>query len=290
MTRTADGPAGEPGAVRAEQDHRKYRRPEPSFVRAVATALGDARTVLEVGDGAVSSVPADRAVTAATSTNAIDTDAASDTDATTDTDSDTDTDTDTDPTRRLRRRDADADATDGSGTWALPFPADRFDAAVVTFPVEGWVDPERGLAEVRRVTRGPIVVLTSDPDRVPDFWLAEYAPEVTAAEAGRYPPVGRIAAALAGDTVTTTPLPIPFTCVDGFSEAYYARPERLLDAAARRADPAWGLVDELTARRSVAALRNALDSGDWDRAHGALRTQPSRVGSLVLVTAVPPRA
>ncbi|MGG7306500.1 class I SAM-dependent methyltransferase [Curtobacterium sp. AB451] len=267
MTRTADGPAGEPGAVRAEQDHRKYRRPEPSFVRAVATALGDARTVLEVGDGAVSSVPADRAVTAATSTNAIDTDAASDTDVTT-----------------------DADATDGSGTWALPFPDDRFDAAVVTFPVEGWVDPERGLAEVRRVTRGPIVVLTSDPDRVPDFWLAEYAPEVTAAEAGRYPPVGRITEALAGDTVTTTPLPIPFTCVDGFSEAYYARPERLLDAAARRADPAWGLVDELTARRSVAALRNALDSGDWDRAHGALRTQPSRVGALVLVTAVPPRA
>ena len=67
------------------------------------------------------------------------------------------------------------------------------------------------LAEVRRVTQGPIVVLTSDPDRVPDFWLAEYAPEVTAAEAGRYPPVGRIAAALAGDTVTTTPLPLPRT-------------------------------------------------------------------------------
>jgi SAM-dependent methyltransferase len=243
VTRTTDGSAGDADSARIGQDHRKYRRPEPSFARAIAKALGDARTVLDVGAGAGSYEPTDREVTA-----------------------------------------IDATAED------LPFADDTFDAAMTTFSVHEWGDLERGLAELRRVTRGPIVILTCDPDRVEDFWLAEYAPEVTAAEAGRYPPVGRITEALAGDTVTTTPLPIPFTCVDGFSEAYYARPERLLDAAARRADPAWGLVDELTARRSVAALRNALDSGDWDRAHGALRTQPSRVGSLVLVTAVPPRA
>ncbi len=81
------------------------------------------------------------------------------------------------------------------------------------------------------------MVLTCDPDRVEDYWLAEYAPEVMATEARRYPSIARIAAALGDDTVTTTPLPIPFTCVDGFSEAYYARPERLLDPVPGRRTP-----------------------------------------------------
>ncbi len=65
--------------------------------------------------------------------------------------------------------------------------------------------------------------------------------------------------------MTTTPLPIPFTCVGGFTEAYYGRPERLLDPGFRAADPAWAAVDEMTARRSVAALRSALESATGTR-------------------------
>lgn len=232
MTRTTDGSAG-------DADHRQHRRPEPAFARAVAKALGDARTVLDVGAGAVSYAPTDRDVTAV------------------------------EPT---------AD---------LPFPDDSFDAAMTTFSLHEWDDLERGLAEVRRVTRGPIVVLTFDPDRIERSWLAEYAPEVLAAEARRHPALPRIADALGDDTVTSTPLPIPFTCVDGFAEAYYARPERLLDPGVRQADPAWGLVDEFTVRRSVAALRAALESGEWDRRHGSLRIRPTYEGSVVLVTATP---
>ncbi|WIB77446.1 SAM-dependent methyltransferase [Curtobacterium sp. MCPF17_002] len=226
-------------------DPEKYRRTEPAFARAVAAALGDARTVLDVGSSAVSYAPTGREVTTI--------DAAAFADQ------------------------PDADAAFDAG----------FDAALTTFALDRWDDLEHGLAEVRRVTRGPIVALTFDPDRVGDSWLAEYAPEVTAAEARRWPALSRIADALGGDTVTSTPLPIPFTCVDGFSEAYYARPERLLDAAARQADPAWAAVDEMTARRSVAALRTAIESGEWDRRHGALRVRPSYEGSLVLVTALP---
>ena len=226
------------------QDDRKYRRPEPSFARAIAKALGGARSVLEVrsDDGAGSYAPVDAAVT-------------------------------TVPTAATTARLPDADAT--------------FDASVVTFSLDEWDDLQHGLAELRRVTRGSIVILTRDPARVERSWLAEYAPEVTAAEARALPALDRIAAALGDDVVTTTTLPIPFTCVDGFSEAYYARPERLLDAGARRADPAWSRVDEMTARRSVAALRTAIESGEWDRRHGALRVRPSHEGSLVLVTAVP---
>jgi hypothetical protein len=75
--------------------------------------------------------------------------------------------------------------------------------------------------------------------------------------------------------------------VDGFGEGYYARPERLLDADVRAADPAWSLVDDLTARRSVAALRSALASGEWDSRNGALRRRPALDGSVVLLRPAP---
>lgn len=240
MTRATDGVTG---ATRATADagaeHQKYRRPEPTFARAVAKALGDAGTVLEVRPGtavaAPSYAPAGRQVT-----------------------------------------------TVPVSDEPLAFADGSFDAALAVLAAHEWADLEHGLAEVRRVTRGPVVLLTRDPDRIEQFWLAEYAPELLAAEARRHPVLARVVDALGPDAVTTA-LPIPFTCVDGFTEAYYARPERLLDAGARRADPTWDLVDEMTARRSVAALRNAIESGEWDSRHGALRVQPSYSGSLVLV-------
>ena len=257
MTRTSDGSAGDADHAVIGQEYRRWRRPEPAFARAIVTALGDARTVLNVGAGAGSYEPTDREVTAVEPSAAM----------------------------RAQRPDTLATAIDATAE-DLPFADDTFDAAMTTFSVHQWGDLERGLAEVRRVIRGPVVVLTCDPDRVQDYWLAEYAPEVMATEARRYPALDRIAAALGGE-VETTRLPIPFTCVDGFSEAYYARPERLLDPGARLANSAWSFVDEVTARRSVAALRDALDSGEWDRRHGSLRVRPSYDGSLVLLRATP---
>lgn len=237
-----------------DHDLRRFRRPEPSVLRAVARALGDSHTVLDVATGPVSYAPPDGGRTTARTTDRM--------------------------TARATTR------TSAWATGALPDADDAFDAAVVTLDDDGSTDPEARFAEVRRVTRGPVVVVTRDPDRVRGSWLAEYAPEVVAADAGRYPRLDRIAAALGG-TVETTLLPIPFTCVDGFSEAYYARPERLLDPAVRRADQAWDLVDDVTARRSVAALRTALESGEWDGRHGSLRVRPSCDGSLVLLRATP---
>lgn len=167
-------------------------------------------------------------------------------------------------------------------TGALP----TADAAVAAFCVQDWPDLEQGLGQVRRATSGPVVVLTRDPARIAEHWLTEYAPDVTAADAARHPALDRIAAALGGE-VTTTRLPVPFTSVERFAEAFYARPERLLDADVRRADPAWGLVDEMSARRSVAALRGALETGAWDDRYGHLRVQPAHDGSVVLLTAGP---
>jgi SAM-dependent methyltransferase len=104
----------------------------------------------------------------------------------------------------------------------LPFADGQFDAAMATFTVHQWKDLGAGLREIRRVTRGPIAVLTCDPATVQKFWLNEYAPAVLAAEARRYPPVAAIAGALGGST-TILPVPISLDCCDGFNEAYYGR-------------------------------------------------------------------
>jgi ubiquinone/menaquinone biosynthesis C-methylase UbiE len=101
----------------------------------------------------------------------------------------------------------------------LPFADLQFDAAVTTFSVHQWAHLDAGLREMRRVTRGPVLVLSCDPKLVQRFWLNEYAPEVLAAEARRYPSLERIGAALGGEA-SVTAVPIPLMCRDGFNEAY----------------------------------------------------------------------
>ena len=156
--------------------------------------------------------------------------------------------------------------------------------AMVT--VHQWSDADQGLRELRRVSRGPVVVLTFDGDALDLFWLAEYVPELMAAERRRYPAIEHIRQVLGGAS-TVTPVPVPIDCVDGFTEAFYARPERFLDASVRRSQSAWGFVDPDVADRAVARLQEDLDSGAWDHSHGALRQQPEFIGSLRLITAHP---
>jgi hypothetical protein len=81
-------------------------------------------------------------------------------------------------------------------------------------------------------------------------------------------------------------VPIPADCVDGFNEAYYARPEMLLDPAARQACSAWSFVEPDVAERYAGHLRRDLADGTWDARYGHLRQQPALTGSLVLVRAV----
>lgn len=253
--RTPDGSAGDAdyGAIGA--GYRDYRRPDPELEAAIEAALGDARTVLNVGAGAGSYEPRDREVTAVEPSASM----------------------------RAQRPPELAVAIDATAA-SLPFPDDAFDAAMATFTVHQWPDLEAGLAELRRVAGDRVVVLTSDPALLDRFWLAEYAPQVIATEARRYPAIDRIRAGLGG-TARVVPVPIPLRCRDGFGEAYYGRPEALLDPGARRANSAWSLVGDDEAAAAVEALRRDLASGAWDARHGGLRRQPHFDGSLVLVVA-----
>jgi hypothetical protein len=127
-----------------------------------------------------------------------------------------------------------------------------------------------------------VVVLTFDPETLDRLWLAEYAPELVAAERRRYPAVADVRRYL-GPGARVEEVPIPIDCVDGFTEAFYARPERFLDPAVRRAQSAWTFVTPEAEARAVRRLAEDLGSGAWDARHGALRSQPEFVGALRLV-------
>ncbi|WP_427886921.1 class I SAM-dependent methyltransferase [Kribbella sp. GL6] len=250
--RRADGSAGDADYGRIGEGYTSYRQPEPEFEAAIRAALGPARTVLNVGAGAGSYEPRDLAVTAV------------------------------EPSAKMRaQRPADRVAAIDGTAESLPFDDDTFDAAMATFTVHQWSGLNAGLAEVRRVTRGPVVVLTCDPAALRKFWLHEYAPEAIDTEARRYPTVDAILAGLGGGSATS--LPIPLRCVDGFGEAYYGRPERLLDPGARQANSAWSFVAPEVHERFETTLGNDLSSGAWDAKYGALRTQEHLDGSLVLI-------
>jgi hypothetical protein len=253
----ADGSAGDADYGVIGGGYSDYRQPDPRIARVLADALGGARSVLNVGAGAGSYEPADAEVVAVEPS----------------------------ATMRAQRPAHLAPAIDASAEH-LPFDDDRFDASMTTFSVHQWSDAAAGLREMRRVTRGPVVVMTCDPALVRDFWLYAYAPLVLDTEARRYPPVEAIKAALGG-RCTVTPVPIPADCTDGFNEAYYARPERLLDPGARQACSAWSFVPPELAARYTDALRAAIGSGAWDARYGELRHQPYLDGSLVLIRSVP---
>jgi SAM-dependent methyltransferase len=255
--RRPDGSAGDADYGTIGVGYRQHRRPDPRIAAVVHEALGDARTVLNVGAGAGSYEPADRIVTAV------------------------------EPSAAMRgQRPADLVTAIDAVAEALPFGDRSFDAAMTTFSVHQWPDLDAGLGELRRVTRGPILVLSADPARLDRWWLAEYGPEVIAVEAGRYPAIARLSAGLDGPdrVVECRVVPVTLDCHDGFNEAYYGRPESLLGAAARRANSAWSFVDQAAVERFERRLAGDLETGEWDRRFGHLRTQPTLDGSLVLVT------
>lgn len=256
-TRRQDGSAGDADYGVIGKSYSDFRRPDSRIAKAVWEALGDARTVLNVGAGAGSYEPVDRDVTAVEPSAVM----------------------------RAQRPDSLRAAIDAVAE-SLPFPDDFFDAAMTTFSVHQWGDLAAGLAEIRRVARGPVVILTCDPDRLERFWLAEYAPDVISTERRRYPGISELAQGLGG-TATVDLVPIPFDCTDGFNEAYYGRPEKLLAPGARAACSAWSFIEPVTAEEYTAALGAAIDTGEWDAKYGFLRRQPTFDGSLVIVRATP---
>jgi DNA-binding transcriptional MerR regulator len=208
------------------------RRTEPRIAAQVWDALGDARTVLNVGAGTGSYEPQDRDVTAV------------------------------EPSAVMRaQRPAGAAPCVAAAAESLPFEDQSFDAAMAFSTVHHWQDPIAGLREMRRVARR-VVVFTFEASEFGwrrRFWLTrDYLPEVAGLVAGWS--LAELASVIGA---RTEPVLIPWDCADGFFEAYWRRPEAYLDDHVRRAVSMWSRVGPEAEQRAVRSLRDDLDSGRW---------------------------
>ncbi len=238
------------------QQYSGYRRTDPDIAAYVNQALGDARTVLNVGAGAGSYEPADRYVTAVEPSAVM---------------------------RAQRLQQGKVPAINGKADH-LPFDNHSFDAAMAMVTVHHWPDMDKGLKEMRRVTKGPVVVMTFDPTALDNFWNAHYFPELIAVEKARYPTIDFIQHSLGGNT-EVVPVPVSLDCVDGFQEAFYGRPEAFLEKEVRLSQSAWGFLPDDVQEALVERLRTDLASGAWDRQYGHFRTQPFFTCALRLIIA-----
>ncbi len=250
-------PAGDFDYESLSAEYSAVRREDPRIADYVHRGLGSASSVVNVGAGAGSYEPANLSVVPV------------------------------EPSEYMRSRRPPERAPAVNATAEdLPFSDGSFDAAMAMVTVHQWSDQDAGMRELRRVSSGPVVILTFDGDALDQFWLSHYMPELIAAERLRYPKIRHICDVLGG-TATVTTVPIPIDCTDGFTEAFYARPERFLDPAVRRSQSAWGFVSPDDEHRGVEQLRSDLQSGEWDRRYGDARRMPEFNGSLRLIVALP---
>lgn len=217
------------------RSYSEHRRPEPRIAAYVERALGDARTVVNVGAGTGSYESEDRTVVAV------------------------------EPSMTMIRQRRPGPVVQAVSE-ALPFPDQSFDAATAFITIHHWSDWRAGLREMQRVARR-VVILGVDPVVLQSFWIVDY---FTLWEPGRIkdPLTDDVVDALAGADVIE--IPTPHDCVDGFLLAYWRQPEAYLDPSVRACISGFARSSDEALAPGLAKLRADLDSGEWHRKYGHL--------------------
>ncbi len=207
----------------------RRRRADPRFAAAISAALGDARSVINVGAGTGSYEPKDRAVKAVEPSVLM-----------------------------IAQRGGDAAPCVQARAESLPFADGEFDAAMAVLTIHHWSDWRAGLCEMRRVARDRVVLITFDAE-ASDFWLTrDYFPALVELDRRIMPRLGDLADALGA--FVATPLPVPHDCIDGFLGAYWRRPQMYLDADVRSSMSSFARID---AESGLNRLACDLESGAW---------------------------
>jgi SAM-dependent methyltransferase len=171
---------------------------------------------------------------------------------------------------------------------SLPLRDGAVDAAMALVTIHHW-DGERetGVRELRRVARGPVVVVTYDPRVSGQMWLAaDYVPEVARLDDAIFPVPEQVGEWLGGE-VRIEPVPIPRDCTDWMFGSFWAHPERVLDPVARANTSGFARIDQGVVARAVTRLAADLESGAWDERHGELRRLEAYDAGLRLIIATP---
>ncbi len=231
-------------------NYAELRKPDPRIAGIIGSALGSARTVLNVGAGTGSYEPADRSVIAV------------------------------EPSLEMirKRSPAAAEAIQASAD-DLPFDDKSFDASMAILTIHHWPDKAAGLREMRRVTRGRILLLTFDPSHRP--WLTDYLPELAALDEAQMPAMSDYERWLG--SVRITPVPVPQDCSDGFLYAYWRRPAAYLDPYIRSGSSSFWAIGN--AEAGLQNLRRDLETGEWQRRYAELLTRDEYDAGYRLVVA-----
>jgi len=218
----------------------RRRQADPRWASTIRAAVGDARTVLNVGAGTGSYEPPDLDVIALEPSGTM-----------------------------LRQRSANAAPAVAAVAEAIPFPDQTFDAATCLLTIHHWTDWRRGLSEVKRVTRRRIVIVTADIfDDEATFWPKDYFPEIAAWDRKHMHAIEDILTELWPAHVD--PLPVPADCTDGFCGAFWRRPEAYLDAEVRAGISGFSLIPDEAVERGLKQLSDDLQSGAWNERYERL--------------------
>ncbi len=221
------------------------RQPDTRLAQAIRAALGEARTVLNVGAGTGSYEPADLQVVAVEPSRAM-----------------------------IQQRPAGTAPVVQAVAEHLPWSDAAFDATLAILTIHHWHDRAAGLAELRRVARHRVVLLTWDPACRDAFWLTtRYVPEVLDLDVPRFPSMAELARCLG--QIEARPLPIPHDCEDGFMGAFWRRPAAYLDPSVRRAMSGFAQLPPAVVNAGLAHLADDLRSGQWDAQFGWVRARTS---------------
>jgi SAM-dependent methyltransferase len=239
---------------RLGRGYSRVRRPDPRIAARIDAALGTARTVLNVGAGTGSYEPEGREVTAV------------------------------EPSAEMigQRPPGSAPVVQASAE-DLPFSDRSFDVSMAVLTVHHWADLGAGLAELQRVSRERIVIVTFDPAALVHLWIPrDYFPEMLALKRRAGATSGALAERLASATVE--PIPVPNDCTDLFFAALWARPEKLFDEEVLKPMWVWQGISAEARRSGRERLRADLESGVWEERYGHLRALSALDVGLRLVS------
>src|SRR5262245_24239080 len=232
-------------------DYSALRRPDPRITAAIHAHLEGAASVLNVGAGAGSYEPTHLEVTAVEPSAAM-----------------------------IQQRPEGNAVVVQAAAEDLPFDDRSFDASMAVLTVHHWSDVGKGLREMRRVTRGKIIILTCDP-LTSSFWLLDYLPELGTLDQQQMPSMADFEAALG--PVQRISVSIPHDCTDGMLCAYWRRPAAYLDPKVRRSMSSFWRIGDVT--EPLRRLDDDLQSGEWERRYSRFLDQDScDFGYHLLVT------
>ncbi|MGB9184935.1 MAG: class I SAM-dependent methyltransferase [Solirubrobacteraceae bacterium] len=235
------------------------RREDPAYARLIALALGEARTVVNVGAGSGSYEPRDRYVIAIEPSDVM-------------------------SAQRPQQLPPAIRGTAGD----LPLRDKSVDAAMAILTIHHWdEEQERGVRELRRVCRGPVLIMTYDHRVSGEMWLMkDYLPEVAELDRRIFPSCQRIGDWLGGATEVQV-LEVSRTTQDWMLGSFWAHPERVLDPQARAATSGFARMQPEVVNRVVSSVQADLQSGAWDQRHGHLRDQQALDVGLRLIVNLP---